>query len=171
MTTDRVVDAGEAATPPSALSRIRFLLGGRRRRVAVLGLASLASGLTESAMLAIVAQAATSIVSGTSHVHVDLGRVQVRATIGQLLVIALLLALVRLLLQVVVTVIPARISADLQIKLRSQLFSAYTSASWAVQSRDREGHLQEVVTNQVGQATGAASQAAVLVRRCSRFWS
>jgi ABC-type multidrug transport system fused ATPase/permease subunit len=169
MTPERVARGSEPSSALSVLSGIRFLLGERRGRVAVLGFASLASGLTESAMLAIVAQAATSIVSGTSRVHVNLGQVHVNATIAQLLVIALFLAIARLLLQILVTLIPARISTDLQIKLRSQLFSAYTRASWAVQSRDQEGHLQEVVTNQVGQATGGAAQAAILVTALLTF--
>ena len=58
---------------------------------------------------------------------------------------------------------PARIAADMQTRLRVDLFDAFTHASWAVQSRDREGYLQEVVTNQVTQATVGALYATQLI--------
>ena len=43
------------------------------------------------------------------------------------------------------------------------LFDAFTRASWSQQSRDREGHLQELVTNQVAQAIQTAVQATTLI--------
>ncbi len=40
-----------------------------------------------------------------------------------------------------------------QARLRKDLFGAFTRASWTVQSLDREGHLQELITDQVTVAT------------------
>jgi ABC-type multidrug transport system fused ATPase/permease subunit len=51
----------------------------------------------------------------------------------------------------------------MQARVRSEVFAAFTGASWAEQSRDREGHLQELVTNQATQAGTSAGQAAGLV--------
>ena len=38
----------------------------------------------------------------------------------------------------------------------TELFAAFNGASWAVQSRDREGQLQEIMTSQVMQAVAGA---------------
>jgi ABC-type multidrug transport system fused ATPase/permease subunit len=80
-----------------------------------------------------------------------------------LLAVAFALAAGRLALQLPLSVIPATISADAQARMQRQLFSAFTRASWAEQSRDREGHLQELVMNQVLQATIAAMGATGLL--------
>ena len=53
--------------------------------------------------------------------------------------------------------------ADLQAQLRTELFDAFTRASWSEQSHDREGHLQELMTNQVAQGIQTSIQAATLV--------
>ncbi len=142
-------------------SRLRPLLGDRRRDVVVLMIASVMCGITESGILAILAQTAVALVDGASRVHVDVGPLNVKEGVGVLLAIAIALALVRLALQWVVSVIPSRIAANLQAQLRSQVFAAFTRASWSQQSRDREGQLQELATNQIGQATMGTVQASV----------
>jgi ABC-type multidrug transport system fused ATPase/permease subunit len=43
----------------------------------------------------------------------------------------------------------------MQARLRTELFHSFSRASWDVQSRDREGQLQETMTGQVAQATAA----------------
>ena len=73
------------------------------------------------------------------------------------------LALVRLALQVPIAWLPARIAADVQAGLRRDLFGAFTRASWGVQSDDREGHLQEMMTSQVVQATQGAQQVTIFL--------
>lgn len=151
------------------MSQIGFLLGMRRKRVAALAIGSLLSGLAESAVLAILAQTAASLVAGASRVHVSAGPVHVNDTVGTLLLIALVIAVVRLGLQILVSILPAQIAADIQSRLRSELFGAFTRASWSIQSRDREGHLQELLTNQVGQATSGAIYAAQLVTALLTF--
>ncbi|HEY2570316.1 MAG TPA: ABC transporter ATP-binding protein [Solirubrobacteraceae bacterium] len=71
--------------------------------------------------------------------------------------------MLRVILQIPMSVVPARIAADVQTRFRNDLFGAFTHASWSVQSRDREGHVQEMVTNQVLQASQGMLQAASLV--------
>jgi ATP-binding cassette subfamily B protein len=121
--------------------------------VAALTISSVLTGLTESAMLGIFTQVATDLVGGTSRAHIDAGPVHGTATIATLISVALGLALLRLALQVIVSWVPPRIAADTQAHLRTELFEAFTGASWGVQSRDREGHLQELLTDQVAQVT------------------
>lgn len=121
------------------------------------------SALSESAILAILAECAAAIVAGTSRVRVDMGPWHSRQTLTTLLVAAILLALIRLALQGVLSAIPARVAADVQTSLRREIFSAFASASWDQQARDREGHLQELMSNQINQASQAALQAMLVL--------
>jgi len=136
------------------------LVGDRRRTVLALVLASIVSGFTEAGILAVLAQIAVALVSS---VHANAGLLHIRVPVTTLFAIAGALALLRLALQAPMSILPARISADVQARMRRQLFHAFTRASWDVQSRDREGHLQEIMTSQVLQATNASLQTANLV--------
>jgi ABC-type multidrug transport system fused ATPase/permease subunit len=150
-------------------SRLRPLLGDRRRSVISLAVISVLSGFTEAGILAVVAQVASSLVEGKGRVHTNIGPLHINATVGALLTTAFILAVIRLALQVPISYLPARIAADVQARLRKDLFSAFTSASWGVQSRDREGHLQEMMTSQVVQATLGALQIGILITALLTF--
>jgi ATP-binding cassette subfamily B protein len=153
-----------AELPPTSLrERLTALLGNRRRTVFVLAVCSVLSGLAEAGILALLAQIAATAAKGSSHVHSKLGLFAIHASAPTLFLIALALTLVRTALQVPISVLPARIASDVQARLRSQVFNAYTRASWAVQSSDREGYLQETLTSQALQATIGAQQATALV--------
>jgi ABC-type multidrug transport system fused ATPase/permease subunit len=150
-------------------AQFRSLLGNRRWLVIALVIASVLSGLTESMILGVMAQGAASLVDGLSHARFGLGPVHVNASLSVLFAFALVVAFIRLGLQVVVSVIPAKIAADLQAQLRSQTFAAFSRASWSEQSRDREGHLQELLTGQIAQAAMGALQATVLIISLTSF--
>jgi len=145
-----------APTTNAVAGRLSPLLGGRRRLVVALILTSVVAGLSEAAILATVAQAAASLVNGARSVRATAGPLHVNESVGGLLAIAFALAAGRLALQWPLSVIPARISAGVQASMQRSLFGAFTRASWTEQSNDREGHLQELVMNQVLQASWAA---------------
>ena len=149
--------------------RVAPLLGERRGRLVVLIVTSVLSGLSESVILAVLAQVATSLVARTKVVHAAIGPVHVVTTNGVILGVAGAFAAFRLALQVPISVLPARISAEVQARMRNQLFASFTNASWSVQSRDREGHLQEMATNQVMQASFGALHATNLVAAGATF--
>lgn len=151
-------------------SQLHPLLGDRRRSIAVLAVGSVLSGVTEAGILAILAQVAASLVEGASQVSVNVGPLHIQETIGAFLVIAFVLSLIRLALQVLISILPAQIAANLQAQLRRDLFAVFTRTSWAVQSRDREGHLQEMVTEQITQATLGALLATTLVSAILTFF-
>jgi ATP-binding cassette subfamily B protein len=150
-------------------SRMAPLLGDRWSRIGVLVVLSVLSGLAESGILAVVAQTASSLVDHRKVVHASLGHLRIHTTDGVLLGVAGALAALRLLLQLPISLLPARISADVQARLRKQLFETFTRASWSAQSRDREGHLQEMATNQVMQASFGALHATNLAAAGSTF--
>jgi len=165
----RSAKGGDVPPLSSTWSQLRVLLGDRGGSILALSIGSVFSGLTEAGLLAIVAQVAAALVDGASRVHVNIGPFQLDATVGALLAVAFTLAIIRLALQVPISVLPARMAADVQAQLRKGLFDAFTRASWAVQSRDREGHLQELLTSQVVQASWGSLQASALVTALFAF--
>jgi ATP-binding cassette subfamily B protein len=157
------------AISPTLWAQLQPLLGERRRSVVALAFISVLSGFTEAGVLAVVAQVAASLVSGTTNVNAGIGPIQVQTSVTTLLLIATVLASVRLALQVPISLLPARMTADVQAQLRRGLFDAFTRASWAAQSRDREGHLQEMMTSQVVLATQGAMQVNILITALFTF--
>ncbi len=154
---------------PGTWSHMRELLGDRRGLVVALVIASLLSGLTEAGILAVLAQVAAALADGASHVQVTAGPVDDSVAVGVLLACGAALAVFRFALQVVLSYLPARIGSERQARLRSELFDAFTRASWAVQSRDREGHLQELMTDQMALASAATLWMTMLVTTAFTF--
>ncbi len=139
------------------------LLASQRRLVALLAVASILVGITESGVLAILAQTASALVDRAKVVHINFGPVNATARLGVLVIIGLGLSVIRLALQVVISIVPAKMATNTQERFRRRVFGAFSRASWAEQSRDREGHLQELLTNQVAQATQSAVQAGTII--------
>lgn len=152
-----------------AWPRLRPLLGDRTTPVLLLAAASVGAGLAEAGVLALVAQVAATMVIDEPSLHADLGPFALDLALGTALAVAFALAVVRLGLQVVVSWLPARISADVQARLRRELFASFSRASWPVQADERDGHLQELMTNQVAQATHAALHVAGLLSAGAMF--
>jgi ATP-binding cassette subfamily B protein len=154
----------QSELPPAVSMRrqVAALLGDSRGKVIALAIGSVLSGVAEAGTLAIFAQIAISIVPRSSGAHQDV-LLNLHLTIGALFAIGFGLVLVKLALLLPLSVIPARISANVQARLRRDLFGAYNRASWAEQSSDREGHLQEIMTSQVVQASSGAQQATSLI--------
>jgi ATP-binding cassette subfamily B protein len=137
----------------SMRSRMLALIGDQRKRVAAMGVLAILSAITEVVTLALIAQIAVSLVKPNG-AHVRFTLLHVHAPTGTLIIVAFIIAFARIpLLQLPATIIPARIMSEVGARVRTNLFQAYSRASWNTQSRDREGQLQEVMTNQAGQAT------------------
>ena len=141
--------------------RVSLLLGDRRRSVVALAVCSILSGFTEAGMLALIAQ----IAADAGHRRKPCARqpsvrFTCNASLGTLIAVAFALTLVRL-AAAGAALDPA--CADRRRRAGAacarRLFDAFTRASWAVQSQDREGQLQETMTSQVMQATVGAMQA------------
>jgi len=138
---------------PSMRARMWHITAGQRKRMAGMGLIAILSALAEAVSLALIAQIAAELVKppGT---RVRFSLVHIHASTLTLIVIAFAIALARIpLLQVPATILPTRIGTDVGARIRLELFNAFSRASWEVQSRDREGQMQETLTNQAGQAS------------------
>ena len=127
------------------------------------------AGFAEAIVLAFVAQVAAAMVENEPNVAADLGPLALDLTIGAALTFAFFFALVRLLLQAFVSYLPARISSDVQARLRHDTFAAYSRASWPVQADEPDGHLQELMTSQVTQATQAVLHLAMVLSAGAMF--
>jgi ABC-type multidrug transport system fused ATPase/permease subunit len=132
---------------------LRYLFGFSWPRSSLLALLSICAGFAEAAVLAIVAQIGTALASGENVVDAHLGIASPHVSIRTLLVIGVAIAAGRVLLLVPASWLAARLASDAEATLRSRLFYAYLRASWAVKARDREGKLQELMTNQITQGT------------------
>jgi ABC-type multidrug transport system fused ATPase/permease subunit len=130
---------------------------------------SILSGLTEAGILAVVAEVAASLVNGAAQIPLHIGPLHIQAALRTLIGAAFALTIARLVLQIPLSTLPARIAADVQADMRRKLFDAYSRASWAVQSRDREGQLQETMTGQVMAATAGALQTTLLINAAFTF--
>jgi ABC-type multidrug transport system fused ATPase/permease subunit len=155
-------EARDASARISYRGRLNVLVGAQRHLVVFLVITAVLSAFTEAAMLAAIAEVAVAITGG-SHKHGHISLVHIHASVDTLLIVAFGLAFVRLLLQFPLSMLPARIAAGVQAGLRSRLFHSFSRASWEVQSRDREGQLQETMTSQVMQATGGVQAAMGLI--------
>jgi ATP-binding cassette subfamily B protein len=152
-------------------SRLNLLLGDRRRTVVALALRSLVSGFAEAGTLALIAEIAAALVGNDKQAHIHAGSLHLNVGTNTLIGIALALALIRLVMQIPISILPARIASDVQARLRTGLFHAYTGASWEVQSRDREGQLQDTMTSQTMQATAGAIGATSLIANSLNFFA
>jgi ATP-binding cassette subfamily B protein len=151
--------------------RLSLLIGDRRRLIALLVVCSILSGFTEAATLALVAQLAAQVVGGGhkgTH-NAVLSLVNLHASIGTEILVAFALSTLRLLFQIPLSVLPARIAAEVMARLRTELFDAFSRASWTVQSRGSEGNLQEIMTNQVSQAVSGVAGTTGLIASTLQF--
>ncbi len=139
-------------------SVLATVLAGHRAAAATLLAAALLAGLAESTILALVAQAATALVDGSDEVVATLGPFDLDARVPVLLGVAGALAVARLGLHLIIAYLPSRMAGDTQARIRRDLFDSYSRSTWATQADERDGHLQELLTNQIGQATQALNQ-------------
>ncbi len=150
--------------------QVDMLIGDKRHLIVALCACSFISAITEAATLAVIAEVAASLVGhGKGGVAAKVSLLHVHAPVSTLLWIGFALAGFRLFLQWPLSVLPARISAEVAAGLRRRIFRAFTQSSWDIQSRDREGQLQELMTSQTSQATGGALQATALLNLSISF--
>jgi ATP-binding cassette, subfamily B, bacterial len=151
----RMKDRRAAPGRMSTRARLSIMVGDRRGAVAFLLVTGIVSAFLEAMILATIADAAATIASGKSQTHLHIGPLHGKVSVDTLILVSLGLTIARLVLQIPFTILPPRIASHMQASLRVKLFHAFSRASWDVQSRDREGQLQETMTGQVGQTVSA----------------
>jgi ABC-type multidrug transport system fused ATPase/permease subunit len=150
--------------------RLGLLIGDRKSIIGSLAMLSICGAICEAGVLAITARAAAALVNHSHGVHGKFGILELNLPISSLLWIGIGLALIRLLIQMPTSYLPARIAGDVQRTMRERLLDAYTYSTWEKQSKDREGYFQEMMTNQIAQASQGATQATALIVSASTFF-
>ena len=148
---------------------ISVLIGKRRGAVIWLAICSIVAGIVEAAFLATIVEIALALVKHTKNIGPHAGVFHINASVHVLLIVGFVLVTTRILLQAPLSILPARIASHVQGQMRKELFHSFTVASWGMQSREREGHMQETMTGQVASATAGALQATVLMTSSFSF--
>jgi ATP-binding cassette, subfamily B, bacterial len=134
--------------------RVSYIIEGQRKRIATIALITILSAAAEALLIALIAESAAQIVA--PHTHERISLVHVHASTKTLLILAFVITAARVpLLQLPATILPSRLGNEVWGRIRMDLFDAFSRASWAVQSREPEGKVQETMTNQAGLATGS----------------
>jgi ABC-type multidrug transport system fused ATPase/permease subunit len=152
-----------ATASPRKRLLLEYLFGLSWWRASLLAMLSIAAGVSEAAVLAIVAQVAAALATSANAVQAHLGIGSVNVSIGTLLVVGGAIAAARLLLLIPVSSLAAHLTSDAEATMRERLFRAFVHASWTLKSRDREGKLQELMTSQINQATAGVMQTTYVV--------
>ena len=106
-------------------------------------------GFAEAAVLVLISRIAFALASEgdqRSHVLVDLGPINTELTLPTLMGLASALVALRLVLTLGQAKLAARTCTDVLSRTRRRLLALYLGASWSLQSEEREGRLQELLT-------------------------
>jgi ATP-binding cassette, subfamily B, bacterial len=134
-------------TNPGLRALLAPFVRHNRGRLAGLASASLFGGFAEAAVLVVIARVAFAITQQHSSVSVSAGPVgPYEVSVPALIALAAVATLVRLVLQVITSWEGSTITSDVLARSRSTITRAFLHATWGLQSSERQGHLQEVLT-------------------------
>jgi ATP-binding cassette, subfamily B, bacterial len=136
---------------PETRVRLRTLLvpfiGGNRARLTVLASTSLIGGFTEAAVLVVIARVAFAITQQDSSVSVSAGPVgPYEISVPALILIACVMTGARLALQAITAWQASTLTSGALARARTTTSQSFLEASWGLQSSERQGHLQELLT-------------------------
>ena len=150
--------APEGRSPRHRRQIIEYLFGFSWWRASLLAGLSVCAGLTEAAVLAIVAQIGAALAARDNAANTHLGIASIHMSIRAMLLLGVAIAAGRVLLLVPAAWIAARLAADAEATMRRRLFYSFLRAGWTSKAIDREGTLQELMTNQIAQGTQGVVQ-------------
>ena len=130
---------------------VRFVIAGRRRALALLGLTAYAGGLAEAVFLVTVTRAAFAITDGKDRIGVVGGWF---LSVNLTLFLALGLVVLRVGLAAYAAWKSARLATDVVAGIRHRLSSAFLDSSWETQADQRNGSVQQLLSGYTSQASG-----------------
>ena len=125
--------------------QLRPYLGKSSRNLYLLGLTAIVGGFAEAGMMVAIVRIAVALADNKNSVTYK----GITVSTTQLFWIAAALLFVRFALNMVNSWLTARLATDSLTIARRVTFRGFTRASWSVQSTEREGHLQELMSNHV----------------------
>jgi ATP-binding cassette, subfamily B, bacterial len=155
-------------TAPDSPVGLRTLLGPllaeHRVRVGVLATSSLLGGFAEAAVLVVIARVAFAITRPDESVSVTAGPLgPYEVSVPALIVFAGLLTLARFAFQVLSSRQAATVATVVLARARMATTQAFLRASWGLQSTERQGKLQQLVTTHANNVSRAVDSFATLL--------
>jgi ABC-type multidrug transport system fused ATPase/permease subunit len=152
----------EATWPRAVRQGLRQLIApymaGQRKRLVILSLTAAIGGFAEAAVLVLVARIALAIANHQQSVAVG----SVTVSRDTLIALAAGLVVFRVALQVLQAHLNAKMEIAVLVRTRRTLIHDYLGAGWPLQSIQREGRLQELLTSYSATAAAAVSWVAML---------
>jgi ATP-binding cassette, subfamily B, bacterial len=137
----------ERDTTPGLRALLEPFVTRNRARLAVLASTSMLGGFAEAAVLVVIARVAFAITQHDASVSISAGPVgPYDISVPTLIAIAGGATLVRLALQAITAWEASTISSSVLARARSTIARSFLHASWGLQSAERQGHLQELLT-------------------------
>ena len=137
--------------------KLKPFLGGSSRGVVLLGISAVLGGFVEAAVMVMIVRIAVALQAHDSSVSTHIpGLGTVDLTVRQMFLAATGLVILRLGFNTVNAWLTARLSMVALTAARRRTFRGFVRASWSVQSIERDGHLQEIMSTHVSRVSAAA---------------
>lgn len=145
------------------LGHSRWLLGERRRWIAVLPVLSVAAAASEVVLLVSIVRSLLLLVEPESTADVGLGPISADLSAGSLLALAIAASVLSIVLRAAESLVVGRLAARAAFTARSQLIDSYFAADWRAMAGQRSGRLQQLLGNNVMMASNAITLLALML--------
>ena len=132
-------------------------LAGQRRRLTFLAVSAVVGGFAEATVLVLIARIGFALASHNSTVRIDAGPETVSVATPALIGLAAGLVIVRMALNVWQAHLGVRTSTSVLNTIRKSLVRMFLGSQWSLQSAEREGRLQELLTTYAYSASSAVT--------------
>ncbi len=137
------------------MKQVRAYARGFERQIIALTFVSLVGALMEATTLVALVPLASSIADGSGSFQGSFLFVSVDISTAALFAGAAGLALARLFVEILTAWLQARITSRYEARQKQRLFDAFVDADWNLQSKERGGQLQDLMTSFVTTAMNA----------------
>lgn len=156
-------DRDQRRGPVRSLARFRQAWGrlspffrSTRLLLTVIVAVSILAGMVEAGLLMLIAAMAVGLTEGQQGISHEVGSLSIELGRNATFATAIGAALLRAGLQLVLAYIPALMSARVLSDLRIELFESFTTTSWSVKSKERDGAFQNLMTQNASYAAQTA---------------
>ncbi len=152
------------------VEHVRWLLGERRNWIWLLPVLSVVAAASEVVLLVAIVRSLLLLVDDSSSVQVTLGPLSQHLSPAQLLWVAVAASLFSIAFRTADSIIVGRLAARAAALARHRLIDSYFAADWRGMARQRAGHLQQLLGQNVQVASNAvpllATVLAAIVNLC-----
>jgi len=137
------------------VKQVRTYARGFERQLIALTIVSLLGALMEASTLVALVPLASTIADGSRVYHGRILSMSVDISTSAMFAVAAGLSLTRLFVEILEAWLQARITSRYEARQKERLFDAFVDADWSLQSKERGGQLQDLMTSFVMTAMNA----------------